>query len=186
MRVTACACAVILASAFLIAQEKPMASLAVVPSLDLQKYAGTWFEIARIPNSFQKQCVGDVTATYTIDGDELIVVNRCRKEDGEMAEATGRARRASDDEPNSKLKVRFAPAFLAFLPFVWGDYWVIDLSPEYTYAVVGEPNRNYLWILSRTPTLPDSTIQGILSRMRSQGYDVSGLVFTKQTVRERP
>lgn len=103
-----------------------------------------------------------------------------------MAEATGRARRASDDEPNSKLKVRFAPAFLAFLPFVWGDYWVIDLSPEYTYAVVGEPNRNYLWILSRTPTLPDSTIQGILSRMRSQGYDVSGLVFTKQTVRERP
>ncbi len=183
MKVTVCACAAVLTSASLFAQGKPRAALAVVPSLDLQKYAGTWFEIARIPNPFQKQCVEDVTATYTIDGDELIVVNRCRKEDGEMAEATGRARRAGDDEPNSKLKVRFAPAFLAFLPFVWGDYWVIDLSPEYTYAVVGEPNRTYLWILSRKPSLPDSTIQGILGRIRNQGYNVSDLVFTKQALK---
>jgi apolipoprotein D and lipocalin family protein len=80
--------------------------------------------------------------------------------------------------------VRFAAAFLGFLPFVWGDYWVIDLSPEYTYAVVGEPDCYYLCILSRTPTLPDSTIQGIVGRIRQQGYDVSGLVFTKQTLKQ--
>jgi len=186
MRIIICVCAAGLASAITFAQEKTMSPLAVVPSIDLQRYAGTWFEIARLPNPFQKQCAGDVTATYTIDGTELIVVNRCRKESGEMTEATGRARRASDDEPNSKLKVRFAPAFLSFLPFVWGDYWVIDLSPEYAYAVVGEPNREYLWILSRKPTLPDSTMKDILGRITQQGYDVSDLVFTKHAPKGQP
>jgi apolipoprotein D and lipocalin family protein len=71
-----------------------------------------------------------------------------------MTEAKGRARRASNDEPNTKLKVRFAPAILSFLPFVWGDYWIIDLAPDYTFAVIGEPDRKYLWILARTTTLP--------------------------------
>ena len=186
MRRVLCTGAVVLASALIFAQGKPMPPLTVVPSIDIQRYAGTWFEIARLPNSFQKQCAGDVTATYTIDGNELMVVNRCRKENGETTEATGRARRDDDNEPNSKLKVRFAPAFLSFLPFVWGDYWVIDLSPDYTYAVVGEPNRQYLWILSRTPALPDSTMQGILGRIRQQGYDLSDLVHTMHTPKSQP
>ena len=161
------------------AQEKSLPELTVVPSVDLQKYSGTWYEIARLPNSFQGDCISDVTATYTIDGDELVVINRCRKQNGEMSEAKGRARRADEDKPNSKLEVRFAPAFLSFLPFVWGDYWIIDLSPDYTYAVIGGPERKYLWILARTKTIPEKTMKEILERVTVQRYDVKGLIFTK-------
>ena len=163
------------------AQEKQLPELTVVPSVDLQKYSGTWFEIARLPNPFQKDCIGDVTATYTIDGNGLIVVNRCRKESGEITEAKGRARRLDDDEPNSKLEVRFAPAFLSFLPFVWGDYWIIDLSADYSFAVIGDPERKFLWILARTNSLPETTMQEILERIKAQGYDVRNLIVTKHT-----
>jgi len=157
------------------------AELRAVPSIDIGKYLGLWYEIARMPNSFQEKCAGEVTATYSLfDDGDIRVVNRCRKENGEMAEAEGRARRASDDGPNSKLKVRFAPAFLAFLPFVWGDYWVIDIAPDYSYAVVGEPGREYLWILSRTPVLDEQVLGGVITRIGEQGYDVSRLVRTRQ------
>ena len=158
------------------------AELRAVPSIDIGRYLGLWYEIARLPNSFQEKCAGEVTATYSLfDDGDIRVVNRCRKEDGEMTEAEGRARRATVDGPNSKLKVRFAPAFLAFLPFVWGDYWVIDIAPDYSYAVVGEPRREYLWILSRTPVLDEQVLGGIIARIREQGYDVSRLVRTRQT-----
>jgi apolipoprotein D and lipocalin family protein len=157
------------------------AELTVVPSVDLQRYSGTWYEIARLPNRFQKECVGDVTATYTLDRDEYVVVNRCKNEDGEIVEATGRARRAFDEGPNSKLEVRFAPAFLSIFPFVWGKYWIIDLDADYRYAVVGEPTREYLWILARTRTLPETTLREILGRITRQGYSIKDLIFTKQT-----
>jgi len=157
-------------------------SLTVVPALDLQRYAGTWYEIARFPNRFQKQCDGEVTATYTLLDDGTVrVVNRCRTSDGEWTEAEGKARRAREDGPTSILKVRFAPAFLSFLPFVWGDYWVIDLAEDYTYAVIGEPKREYLWILSRTPVLAEETYAAILHRASAKGFDVSKLVRTRQT-----
>lgn len=162
-------------------QDKPTGELHVVPSVDLQKYAGMWYEIARLPNSFQKDCAGDVTATYTPDGDGIEVVNRCRKENGEAIEAKGRARLADKEGPTSKLEVRFAPAFLSWLPFVWGKYWIIDLATDYSYAVIGEPKRTYLWILSRTKTLDESTLNGILDRIRRQGYDTDKLVMTKQS-----
>ncbi len=164
-----------------IAQDNSPKDLRVVPAVDVQRYCGTWYEIARLPNTFQRQCVGDVTATYTLDNDELIVVNRCRKENGEIAEAVGRARRASTDGPYTKLKVRFAPAILSFLPFVWGDYWIIDLADDYSYAVVGEPKREYLWILSRTRTLPDATLRQIMERLTGQGYGLQELKFTVQS-----
>lgn len=161
-------------------QEKP--ELRVVPAVDLSRYAGKWYEIARLPNRFQADCTGDITATYSLlDDGEIKVVNQCRKNNGEVSVAEGRARRASGDEPNTKLKVRFAPAFLSFLPFVWGNYWIIDLAPDYSYAVVGEPNREYLWVLARTPALADSTLQGILGRVKQQGYDLTALVYTKQS-----
>lgn len=162
------------------AQDK--SSLEVVPTVDLNRYAGTWYEVARLPNRFQKQCISDVTATYTLleDG-EIRVVNRCRKENGEIDEAEGRAKRANDDGPNTKLKVRFAPAILSFLPFVWGDYWIIDLASDYSYAVVGEPDRKYLWVLSRTPTMDETTLKNVLDRIGKQGYDLTGLVRTIQT-----
>lgn len=155
--------------------------LQVVPSIDLNRYMGTWYEIARLPNSFQKECIGDVTANYTLNDDGSVrVINRCRKEDGEMTEAEGKARRLSDDEPNSKLEVRFAPAWLSWLPFVWGDYWVIDLAEDYSYVVVGEPKREYLWILSRTPKMEEGAYEKVLERIKAQGYDPAGLVRTKQ------
>lgn len=164
------------------AQDKSKQPLEVVPSVDLARYCGTWFEIARLPNGFQTKCAGDVVATYTLlDDGKIKVVNRCRKEDGEVTEAEGRAKRASDDEPNSKLKVRFAPAILSFLPFVWGNYWVLEIDTAYTYAVIGEPDREYLWILSRTPKMDENILQGILNRMREKGFNVGKIMRTEQT-----
>ncbi len=153
----------------------------VVPEVDLKRYCGTWYEIARIPNRFQKDCISDVTATYSLleDG-TLRVVNRCRSAGGEVSEVEGKARRKSDAEPSSKLEVRFAPAFLSIFPFVWGKYWIIDLASDYSYAVVGEPSREYLWILSRTPVLGPEVYGEILERIRAQGYDPSVLVLTRQ------
>jgi len=158
-----------------------MSDLTVVPSVDLEKYAGKWYEIARLPNRFQKDCAGDVTATYSLDEDGIEVVNRCRKASGEIIEAKGRARLADRNGPNSKLEVRFAPPFLSWLPFVWGDYWIIDLAPDYSYAVVGEPHRKYLWILSRRKKLDDATLERILTRIRERGYNTDKLVMTPQS-----
>jgi apolipoprotein D and lipocalin family protein len=155
--------------------------LRVVKSVDLARYCGTWYEIARLPNRFQKECVSDVTATYTLLEDGTVgVVNRCRKANGEISQAEGKARRKSAEDPPSKLEVRFAPPFLSIFPFVWGNYWIIDLAPDYTYAVIGEPSREYLWILSRTPVLGGDVYSAILERIRDQGYDLTALVMTKQ------
>jgi len=156
-------------------------TMTVVPSVDLDRYMGTWYEIARLPNRFQKQCAGEVSATYSLLADGTVkVVNRCRKENGEFAEAEGQAKRADKDQPNTKLKVRFAPAFLSFLPFVWGDYWIIYLTPDYTCAVIGEPSREYLWVLSRTPTMAPNALQAALASAKQQGYYLADLVMTRQ------
>ncbi len=156
--------------------------LTVVPAVDVNRYMGTWYEIARLPAWFQKKCVSDVSAAYSLmeDGD-IRVVNRCRNENGEMTEATGRAKLAGDDEPNTKLKVRFAPAILSIFPFVWGDYWIIDLAADYSYSVVGEPGRKYLWILSRTPSMDEKKFQNILAGITQKGYDITGLIRTAHT-----
>ena len=160
-----------------IGQEK---SLQVVEEVDLERYAGTWYEIARLPNRFQDRCTGDVTATYTLlDNGQIKVVNRCRTEDGNFIEAEGRARLADKDGPASKLKVRFAPRFLSWLPFVWGDYWIIELDPGYRHAVVGDPARKYLWILAREPEMDEQILEEILKRTGEQGYDISNVVRTK-------
>jgi apolipoprotein D and lipocalin family protein len=164
------------------AQDKSQQPLDVVPSIDLARYIGTWYEIARLPNSFQKKCVSDVTANYTLrDDGQIKVVNRCRCEDGTFTEAEGRARKASKDGPNSKLEVRFAPAFLSFLPFVWGKYWIIDIADDYSYTVVGEPNREYLWILGRSRKMDEQQLNEIIEMIKTKGFDVSKLIRTKHT-----
>ena len=164
------------------AQEQSAQPLEVVPTVDLNKYAGVWYKIARLPNWFQKQCVGDVTATYTLlDNGRIKVVNRCRKESGEIDEAEGEAKLSGNDAPNTKLKVRFAPSILSFLPFVWGDYWIIALAPDYSYAVIGEPARKYLWVLSRTPVMNELTFNTILDQLKAKGYDLTSLVRTSQS-----
>jgi apolipoprotein D and lipocalin family protein len=148
--------------------------LETVAHVDLSRYVGTWYEIASFPQSFQRGCTA-TTATYTLreDGD-IDVLNRCRDGslDGKERSALGRAR-VVDRATNAKLEVSF------FRPF-WGDYWIIDLADDYTYAVVGHPGRDYLWILARTPTMADATYQSIVARLRAQGYDTSRLVRTLQ------
>jgi apolipoprotein D and lipocalin family protein len=163
------------------AERKEKEPLRVVPAVDLPRYAGLWYEVARLPNRFEKKCAGDVTAEYKLkSADRLEVVNRCRKSDGKMTEAVGEAKLADRKGPNSRLKVRFAPGFLSFLPFVWGDYQIIELAPDYTHAVVGDPSRKYLWFLSRSPQMDEATYLRLLEAARSQGFDVSKLIRTKQ------
>lgn len=154
--------------------------LPVVEAVDLSRYVGSWYEIARTPNPFQKKCVGFVKVTYARrDDGTLSVVNECRTAAGEPTRAQGVARLAEKGGPPAKLKVRFAPAFLSFISAVWGDYWIIDLAPDYSWAVVGEPARRYLWILSRTPQMELTRYEEIVKRAASH-YDVSRLARTRQ------
>lgn len=153
------------------ASEKPLETVAHV---DLARYVGTWYEIASFPQRFQKGCTGTV-ATYTIRPDGAIaVLNRCSRDSltGKVTTAKGKAR-VVDTTTNAKLKVTF------FWPF-WGDYWIIDLGREYEFAVVGHPNRKYLWILSRTPSMPTDVYDGIIGRLQAQGYDTARLARTIQ------
>lgn len=152
-----------------------------VPQVDLGRYVGHWYELARLPNTFQDQCVSDVTATYQVRDDGMIdVTNRCRTPEGELDEAVGVAR-IEDTQTRAKLKVRFAPAYLSFLPFVWGDYWVLALDPEYRWAVVGTPDRQNLWILARAASLGDGDYASALATARAQGFDVSRVMRTDHT-----
>jgi apolipoprotein D and lipocalin family protein len=151
--------------------------LEVVDSVDLDRYLGTWYEIASYPMYFQKGCTA-TTATYSLRDDGLIkVVNRCRKDslDGKLKEAVGRAR-VVDPETNAKLEVSF------FGPF-WGDYWIIDLDPDYQWAVVGGAKRKYLWILSRTPQMDTALFNEIVGRLPAKGYDPDQLNRTLQPER---
>ncbi|MGE5359888.1 MAG: lipocalin family protein [Bacteroidales bacterium] len=158
-------------------QDKP--AVKTVASVDLDRYLGDWYEIARYDNRFQRKCTGDVKAGYARKDDGTIrVVNTCRTEQG-MTSAEGAAR-IVDETTRAKLKVRFAPSFLGFLPFVWGDYWIIGLDDNYRWAVVGTPDRGYLWILSRTPVLDQALFEQALEKVRANGFDPGKLLKTRQ------
>jgi apolipoprotein D and lipocalin family protein len=144
--------------------------LPVVPFVDLKRYSGEWFEVARLPNSFQQGCVGS-KAIYTLrDDGKITVLNQCydKSLSGRLREATGSAW-VVDEKTNAKLKVSF------FWPFT-GDYWIIDLGKDYEYAVIGHPKRQYLWILSRTKTMTEGVYESILDRLKVAGYDTSKLI----------
>jgi apolipoprotein D and lipocalin family protein len=162
------------------AADAPAQPLATIATLDVPRYMGTWYEIAKFPNRFQKKCVGLTKATYSALADgTLQVVNRCRTDNGGTDQAIGAAHQVGrPDSP--RLKVRFAPAILSFLPMVWGDYWVIDLDPGYQLAAVSEPKREYLWILARTPRVDKASFDALVARLAAQGLDVSKLVPTRQ------
>lgn len=148
--------------------------LPVVPYVDISRYIGVWYEIARYPNSFQDGCVGS-KATYTLrDDGKISVLNECydKSFSGKIRSAKGKAW-IVDKETNAKLKVSF------FWPFA-GDYWIIDLGKNYEYAVIGHPNRKYLWILSRTKEIEVEVYEAILSRLKEKQYDTSRLIKTPQ------
>lgn len=152
------------------ASEKPVQTVA---SVDTQRYVGKWYEIANYPMFFQRKCVGDTTADYAAKPDgKISVVNRCRTKDGEFDEADGEAT-VVEGSNNSKLKVTF------FKPFS-GNYWIIGLDPEYRWAVVGSPDRKYLWVLSRTATMKPADLKLALDTARAQGYTLEELRYTPQ------
>jgi apolipoprotein D and lipocalin family protein len=148
--------------------------LKTVPFVDVQRYAGKWYEIASFPQSFQKGC-HCTTAEYSpTDKGYLIVENRCNKggTKGSLSSIKGKAF-IQDNTGNAQLKVQF------FWPFR-GKYWIIDLAPDYSYAVVSHPNRKYLWILSRTPKMSDTTYNAILARLKTNDFDLTQLQRTVQ------
>ncbi len=153
--------------------------LNTVADVDLNRYAGDWHEIGRLPNRFQTKCAGNVTASYSLRDDGRIdVINRCRKSDGSEMQAKGVARRAKKDGPASRLEVRFAPAWLSAIPAVWGDYQVMELAPNYSWVLIGEPERRYLWILARSPEMQEFTYRELVDRAAAQGFDMKSFVRT--------
>jgi apolipoprotein D and lipocalin family protein len=153
--------------------KSPLTPIESVKNVDLNRYLGKWYEIARLPQIFEKDCVG-VTAEYSLRSDGKIIVNNtCRKNSCEAApkSAPGIAR-VVDTENHSKLKVSF------FWPFE-GDYWILDLDPNYQYAVVGSPDRKSFWILSRTPSLSSEFVDRLISQFQDQGFDLSQIVRTQ-------
>ena len=146
-----------------------------VPVLDLRRYAGTWHQVAHLPMFFQRKCARDTTATYTPREDGTLEVrNTCVRKDGERIEAVGVAQPVPG-APGS-LRVRFAPGWTSWLPLAWAPYWVIAVDPEYRWAMVGGPDRDHLWILSREPTLAPDRYSALVEQARSLGYPVDQLV----------
>ena len=149
-----------------------------VPKLDVKRYMGVWHEIAAIPQWFQKDCAWGTTAAYTLRSDgDVDVLNQCRTAEGRVKKAEAIAW-VVDPQTNAKLKVSFIPGKFKVLG---GDYWVLDLGPDYEYAVVGDSTREYGWVLARQPELPKETLDGIWARLKAQGYDVTKFKRTAQT-----
>lgn len=156
--------------------------LELVDSVDLERYQGRWYEIALLPNRFQRRCVSDTSARYTMLGDGRIqVINTCRQADGRSARVEGVARLAGDGGSTASLEVRFAPRWLSFLPIVWGDYRVIALGENYDYAMVGSDNRRYLWILARAPELDEVVLDSLRAEAARQGFPVDRLVMSSHS-----
>jgi apolipoprotein D and lipocalin family protein len=164
--------------------KKAKKPLATAPAVNLEQYAGTWYEIARLPEKYEKDCVSDVTATYepTIDGG-LRIINRCRRRDGSVKRAIGRAE-VADADTNARLRVSFAPQLLDALPFVWSDYYIMDVASDYSMSVVGTPDRSHLWLLAREPTVTEEVRSAFIAKALGQGFDTSRLVYVRHTAEE--
>ena len=149
-----------------------------VPSIDLKRYAGLWYEIARMPNKFQKKCAKNTTAEYTLREDGKIdVVNKCVKENGDTVSARGLAKSA-DHKTNAKLKVSFVN--ILGIRLFWGDYWILGVDEHYYWAVVGDPKRKYGWILCRKPQMSRAQREVANAVLMSEGYDPDWFVDTVQ------
>jgi apolipoprotein D and lipocalin family protein len=164
---------VMLAVALLAACTTPAPPLPTVRAVDLDRYYGNWYEIARLPNRFQSMCVSDTQAAYRPDGKHVSVVNQCRTAEGTMEQANGIAKLVAGSD-GAKLRVSF------FRPF-YGDYWVLELDPDYRWVLVGEPGRNYAWVLAREPRLDEATLETLLARAAALGFDRQAFLRTPHT-----
>jgi apolipoprotein D and lipocalin family protein len=152
--------------------------LQVVNKVDLKKYIGLWYEIAKIPNWFQKKCIRNTTAEYSLrDDGKIKVVNSCIQSDGSKNVAEGIAK-VVDNISNAKLEVSFVR--ILGIQLFWGDYWIIGLGENYDFALVGSPDRKYGWILSRTKKLPQEKLNMISDLLKIKGYDIKNFEFTEQ------
>lgn len=160
------------------AQTKP---LQTVEKVELDRYLGTWYEVARKPLSFQNKCASDVTARYTLNENGNIVVdNRCIGKDGKQNQSL--AEGFVQNAPfNTKLKVSFLPEVIRWLPVGRGDYWVLKLDDDYQTALVGEPKRKYMWVLSRDPNIDPKVLNEYLDYAKSLGYNLDDLIQTPHT-----
>jgi apolipoprotein D and lipocalin family protein len=177
--------ALLIFSTFVSAQKKDSdnkTQVQTVSSVDLQRYSGKWYEIARYPNKFQRKCVGNTTTTYSTNADgSLAVFNQCIMKDGTIGKANGDAK-ITDNTTNAKFEMSFAPKFKSFLSSDWDNYWVVDLDQNYQYAAVADPKRENLWILSRTPEMNDSIYQNVLRRVERLGFNPGKLIKTPQNL----
>jgi apolipoprotein D and lipocalin family protein len=149
--------------------------LATVEEIDLARYAGRWYEIARLPNSFERADMTNITADYDLlPSGQVSVCNSATRSDGRAVEVTGLARTVN--QSNTKLEVTFVPAPLRMLPFIWGSYWILDLDPDYQWSLVGEPTRKYMWILSRQPEMSEDLYRTICNSAQEKGFDITDLI----------
>ena len=151
-----------------------------VASVDLQRYLGTWYEIARLPMRHEPREYTDITANYALEDGKVRVANRALDGRGELQESIGEAT-VVEGSGNAKLEVTFLPDGLKWLPFTKGDYWILRLDDDYDTALVGSPNRKYLWLLARRPSMPEARQMSFLETARQQGYDLSELIITPHT-----
>jgi apolipoprotein D and lipocalin family protein len=172
-------------STFVLAQKNDSdnkTQVQTVSSVDLKKYSGKWYEIARYANKFQRKCAGNTTATYSTKADgSLSISNECVMKDGTIGKATGDAK-IVDTATNAKFEMSFAPRFKSFLSSDWDNYWVVDLDQNYQYAAVADPKRENLWILSRTPEMNDALYQNVLRRVERLGFNPGKLTKTPQNL----
>ena len=177
---TACALSARADNATRASTAQSSSALTPIASLDVTRYMGTWFEIAKYPNWFQRTCVSNTKAEYRPQPDGSVrVINRCTSEDEKTKEAVGTARQIGAAN-SPKLQVQFTPAWLSFIPFLWADYWVIDIDADYQLVAVSEPKREYLWVLSRTPEVNGAAYDALLARLETKGFDLRKLERTRQ------
>jgi apolipoprotein D and lipocalin family protein len=160
------------------AQTKP---LQTVDKVQLDRYLGVWYEIARKPMYFENKCSRDITATYTLnENGNVSVTNRCLSKDGQLQQSIGEA--FVQNAPfNTKLKVSFLPEAIRWLSVARGDYWILKIDDDYQMVLVGEPRRKYMWVLSRSAQPDQAVVNEYLEYAKSVGYNLTDLIHTKQT-----
>lgn len=160
-------------------------ALASAAHVDLDRFVGSWFEVSRLPDRQDKDCVSDARVTYARTDDGLRLLSLCRRSNGTIKRSTGRAKLA-DDATQARFKISYSHSALDVLPFVWSDYTIIDVADDYSTAIVGAADRKHLWFLSRQLTVADAAHRDLMNKARAQGFDTSALVHTRHTSASAP